>query len=152
MPRTSFADMDCSIAHTLEVVGERWSLLILRDAFYGIRRFDDFQRHLGIARNVLTDRLAKLVARGVLRRQQYEDRPPRFEYRLTEKGRDLFHVLIAMAHWGDRWESHGTPPVTVTHHTCGEVIQAMPACSHCGEQLTPFNITAEPIPSAVPAS
>lgn len=87
--------------------------------------------------------------RGVLRRERYEDRPPRYEYRLTEKGRDLFAVLIAMAHWGDRWEGDGAPPVTVTHHGCGEVVEAVPACSHCGETLTPFNITAEPIPIGV---
>ncbi len=149
MGGSPFAAMDCSIARTLDVVGERWTLLILRDAFYGIRRFDDFQRSLGIARNVLADRLAKLVERGVLRREQYEERPPRHEYRLTDKGRDLFRVLLAMAHWGDRWESEGPPLVTVTHHDCGHVIDVQPACSHCGQTLTPWNVTVEPVPAGV---
>ncbi len=149
MAPSPFAAMDCSIARTLDVVGERWTMLILRDAFYGIRRFDDFQRNLGIARNVLADRLAKLVDRGVLRKEQYEERPPRHEYRLTEKGRDLFRVLLAMAHWGDRWESEGDPLVTVTHHDCGEQIDVQPACSHCGGTLTPWNVTVEPMPVGV---
>src|SRR3712207_3951891 len=130
MART-FADMECSVARTLDVIGERWSLLILRDAFYGIRRFDDFQRDLGIARNVLTDRLTKLVDQGVLERRQYEERPPRYEYRLTAKGRDLLPVLLAMTRWGDRWAADERPPVTLTHATCGHDTQATMVCSHC---------------------
>lgn len=143
-----FADMPCSVARTLDVVGERWSLLILRDAFQGVRRFDDFQASLGIARNILTDRLNKLVDRGVLERRRYEEHPPRDEYRLTEKGRALFDVLVAMVHWGDTWEADESgPPVWMTHEGCGEVVHAVPACSHCGERLTPWNVrtrAAEP--------
>src|SRR5687767_5069851 len=103
MRRTSFADMNCSIAQALEVVGEWWTLLILRDVFLGVRRFDDFQKRLGIARNVLADRLDTLVERGILERRPYQDRPPRDEYVLTEKGRDLLPVIHALREWGDRW-------------------------------------------------
>ncbi len=145
-----YSDLDCSIARTLDVVGERWSLLILRDAFYGVRRFEELQRSLGIARNVLSDRLGKLVEQGVLRKELYEDRPPRHEYRLTEKGRDLFPVLLAMAAWGDRWESDGQP-VQLTHEACGQVTHPVPACEHCGERLTPWNVTGEPVQFLVSA-
>lgn len=152
MTRASFAEMNCSVARTLEVVGERWTLLILRDAFNGIRRFDDFQKSLGIARNVLADRLAKLVDHGVLERRRYEEHPPRDEYRLTAKGRALFDVLVAMVHWGDIWESGGTePPVTITHEDCGEVIHAVPSCSHCGRPLTPWNVRSRSVTPVVVA-
>src|SRR5712692_2233716 len=103
MRRTSFSDMDCSVAQTLEVIGEWWTLLILRDSFQGVRRFDDFQRRLGVARNVLTQRLDRLVEQGILARRQYQDRPARYEYRLTAKGLDLYPVVIALMDWGDRW-------------------------------------------------
>lgn len=92
----------CGVAKSLEIVGERWSLLIVRDAFFGVRRFDDFQRSLGVARNVLTDRLARLVEEGVLDRVRYSDRPERFEYRLTPKGRELNVALTALREWGER--------------------------------------------------
>jgi DNA-binding HxlR family transcriptional regulator len=150
MAPRDFSGLDCSIARTLEVVGERWSLLILRDAFYGIRRFEDFQRDLGIARNILTDRLQALVDRGVLERRPYEDRPPRFEYRLTEKGRDLLPVLLAMMRWGDRWESGGGPPVTLHHTACGNVTQASTVCSVCGEELVLRELRVDPIRVLLP--
>ena len=95
--------MNCSVAQTLEVVGEWWSMLIVRDAFLGVRRFDQFQRRLGISRNILQQRLNRLVEAGVLARVQYSERPPRFEYRLTDKGRDLWPVLTAMRQWGDKY-------------------------------------------------
>ena len=98
----SFGDMACSVARPLGVVGERWTLLILRDAFNGVRRFEDFQESLGIARNILTDRLQTLVAQGVLEKRRYQEHPERFEYRLTAKGRDLFPVLVALMQCGDR--------------------------------------------------
>ena len=138
--------MDCSVAKTLEVVGERWSLLILRDAFYGVRRFDDFQADLGVARNILTDRLKKLVERGVLERRRYEERPPRYEYKLTEKGRDLLPVVLSMMRWGNRWETSGEPPVTLSHMTCGHETEPVTVCSHCGDPLQLHNVRAEPIP------
>src|SRR5512140_1885367 len=104
MRRTSFADMNCSVARTLEVIGEWWSMLVVREAFNGVRRFDDFQARLGIARNVLATRLQSLVEHGILDRRLYQERPERYEYRLTEKGRELYPVLISMMRWGDRWE------------------------------------------------
>jgi DNA-binding HxlR family transcriptional regulator len=99
MKRTSFADMDCSIARTLEVIGEWWTMLILRESFNGVRRFDGFQERLGIARNVLAARLQRLVDSGILERRLYQERPERYEYRLTEKGRDLYPVLMSCLRW-----------------------------------------------------
>jgi DNA-binding HxlR family transcriptional regulator len=137
--------MDCSVARTLEVVGERWSLLILRNAFYGVRRFDDFQRGLGIARNILANRLSALVDHGVFDRHQYQDRPLRYEYRLTDKGRDLLPVVLAMMRWGDRWTSDAEPPVTLTHTTCGKITHPRVTCDHCGEALDLRTVQADPI-------
>lgn len=151
MPRTDFSQMPCSIARSLEVIGERWSLLIVRNAFYGARRFDDFAQDLGIARNVLTDRLNGLVEHGVFERRQYEDRPPRFEYRLTEKGRDLLPIILAMVRWGNRWESGGEPPVLITHTPCGNVTEAVPSCSHCGEELRWRDLSSGPTSVRVPS-
>ena len=151
MGRTNFGEMTCSIARTLDVVGERWSLLILRDAFYGVRRFDDFQRDLGVARNVLTDRLNSLVDHGVLERHLYEERPPRYEYRLTEKGRELLPVVLAMMRWGDRWATDGEPPVKLIHEHCGQVTHAVGVCAACGEELTLAGVRTTPIPVRLPA-
>lgn len=137
--------MHCSIARTLDAIGDRWSLLIIRDAFYGVRRFDDFQKGLGVARNVLTDRLQKLVDRGVLERRQYEERPPRFEYRLSESGRDLVGVVLVMMRWGDRWTSEGDAPVTIIHTGCGHETQPVVACSECGDELKLGELLADPI-------
>ena len=142
--RTSFEDMNCSVAQCLEVVGEWWSLLIVRDAFFGVRRFDDFQARLGISRNILNQRLTKLVDEGVLERVPYQDNPPRSEYRLTEKGRDLWHVLTAMRQWGDRWAAPDGPPLRMRHATCGRVVKAVAVCSHCGEPLDPRSVTWSP--------
>ena len=105
--------MNCSVAQLLEVVGEWWSLLIIRDAFLGVRRFDDFQARLRISRNILTERLDGLVDNDVLKRVSYQDHPPRWEYRLTPKGRDLWHVVMAMRQWGDRWAAPNGPPLKI---------------------------------------
>src|SRR3954471_7716368 len=102
MKRTSFATWSCSIARTVELLGDWWTPLVLREAFRGVRRFDDFQESLGIGRNILTQRLQRLVKEGILERRKYQERPPRYEYRLTKKGHELFPVLAAMIHWGDR--------------------------------------------------
>ena len=110
MRRKRFSDMPCPIARALDIVGERWTLLILRDVSRGIRRFDALQENLGIARNILTDRLAWLVEQGILEKRAYEERPPRYEYRLTQKGRDFFPVLVTLMAWGQRW----SPPEGVT--------------------------------------
>jgi DNA-binding HxlR family transcriptional regulator len=128
--------MTCSVARTLEVVGEWWSLLIVRDAILGVRRFDDFQQRLGISRNILTQRLQRLVDQGVLSREPYQDNPPRYEYLLTPKGRDLWQVLGAMREWGDKWEPLDAGPSTyLVHRTCGEHTTIVPTCAHCGEVL-----------------
>lgn len=126
--------MNCSVAQCLEVVGEWWSLLIVRDAFFGVRRFDDFQARLGISRNILNQRLTKLVDDGVLERVPYQDNPPRHEYRVTEKGRDLWLVLAAMRQWGDKWEplDAGRASYLVHRRGCGQEMTVVPTCSECG--------------------
>ncbi|MGH8977749.1 MAG: winged helix-turn-helix transcriptional regulator [Acidimicrobiia bacterium] len=148
MQRTSFEDMNCSVAQCLEVVGEWWSLLIVRDAFLGVRRFDDFQARLGISRNILNQRLTTLVDHRVLERVPYQDNPPRFDYRLTEKGRDLWHVLTAMRQWGDRWAAPDGAPVRMRHNGCGRVVKAVAVCSHCGEPLDLRSVKIEPGPAS----
>jgi DNA-binding HxlR family transcriptional regulator len=149
MKRTSFADMNCSVARTLEIIGEWWTLLILRDAFLGVRRFDDFQSRLGIARNVLTDRLNTLVEHGILERRQYQDRPERFEYRLTEKGLDLHPVLFSLLRWGDRWTAgEAGPPLALEHRSCGHDITPIMTCPVCGEEIKAQTIRAHPGPGA----
>jgi len=141
--KTSFGDFTCSIARTLDVIGERWTMLVLRDVFVGINRFDDMQRDLGIARNVLAERLESLVWEGVLERRAYQERPPRYEYVLTEKGEDLQSVLLAMVAWGDRWQSRmGGPPVRLRHETCGADTRAQVVCCSCGMSLRPGEVTA----------
>ena len=147
--RTSFAEMNCSIARTLEIVGEWWTPLILRDAFLGLSRFEEFQGSLGIARNVLTKRLATLVQEGIMERQRYQEHPERFEYRLTEAGRDLFPVVVSLLQWGDRWTSgEAGPPLLLVHERCGQPGGAMLVCSHCGEEITVGNVHPEPGPGA----
>ena len=151
MARTDFSEMECSVARTLETIGDRWSLLILRDAFYGLRRFDDFRLDLGVARNILADRLGKLVAQGVLERRAYQERPPRYEYRLTEKGADLLPVILAMMAWGDKWTAPaGDPPVKLTHTTCGRDTTPQVRWSHCGEDLRLRELRAHPLNVRLP--
>jgi DNA-binding HxlR family transcriptional regulator len=142
MKRASFAEMTCSVAQTLEVVGEWWSLLIIRDAIFGVTRFDDFQRRLGIARNVLTQRLDHLVERGVMERVPYQDHPVRYDYRLTPAGRDLWPILNAIRQWGDRWQAPDGPPVEVVHRACGHRVQLVPTCASCGESVTSSDLRA----------
>src|ERR1700694_4657591 len=133
--RTSFEDVNCSVAQCLEAVGEGGSVLIVRDPFMGVTRFDDFRARLGISRNTLNQRLNHLVENGVLKRVPYQDHPPRSEYRLTDKGRDLWAVLTSMRQWGDRWAAPNGAPVEVVHAACGHVSSAVPVCSECGETL-----------------
>ena len=103
--------MPCSVARTLSIIGDRWTLLVLRDAFLRTRRFEDFQRQLGVTRHLLADRLRKLVAAGILEKVRYQEKPTRYEYRLTEKGLELHPVIVSMLRWGDRWmaDEHGPP-------------------------------------------
>jgi len=143
----SFADMNCSVARSIEVIGERWTMLVLREVFLGTRRFEDFRRRLGIARNILADRLEGLVEAGILERRLYQERPERFEYRLTDKGRDLYPVILAIKKWGDRWEAPAGPPV-ITRHVCGEVIDPVPICPHCGVEVQAREMRWEPGPGA----
>ena len=137
MKRTSFAGMHCSVGRTLEVVGEWWTLMVLRSSFRGVRRFDDIQRELGIARNVLADRLTTLVDERILERRRYQERPARYEYRLTEKGRDLYPVIVSLMAWGDRWAfaAKTDPPVILTHRRCGHDITPVLVCPHCREDI-----------------
>jgi DNA-binding HxlR family transcriptional regulator len=140
--RKSFADMHCSVAQCLEVVGEWWSMLIIRDAFLGVTRFDDFQQRLGIARNILNQRLTRLVEQGVLDKFAYSDHPLRYDYRLTVKGRDLWPIITAMRQWGDKYAAPDGPPLKVKHKKCGKISQAVMTCSACGEPLTARDVRA----------
>ena len=135
MKRSNVEHLNCSIARSLEIVGEWWTLLVLRDVFLGLRRFDDIQRDLGISRNILSDRLSTLLDHGILERRRYQEHPERFEYRLTEKGIDLYPVLVALLRWGDRWESPDGPPLRLEHRSCGHDSEAVMVCGHCGEPL-----------------
>jgi DNA-binding HxlR family transcriptional regulator len=150
---TSLAGWNCSIARTLDVVGEWWTLLILRDAFRGVRRFDDFQGNLGLARSVLTARLAKLTEHRVLERHEYSSHPPRYEYRLTDKGLALFPVIAALIRWGDEWApTPAGPPVVFVHDTCGNVTTPVLTCPHCHSEVTAANTHSEPGPGSHPAA
>ena len=152
MLRRDYAGQNCSIAATLELIGERWTLLIIRDAFLGIRRFDDFQARLGIARNVLQARLERLIEQGLLRRVQYHERPPRFEYRLTAKGVELWPVLVALMKWGDKHAAPNGPPRLTLHRGCGGEIDDHLTCSKCGARVTAREVEARPGPGLeVPA-
>ncbi len=144
MPAKKTLDhLDCVVAETIDAVGDRWTLLIMRDVFMGVRRFDDFQADLQISRNVLTDRLNLLVSRGILKTVPYQDNPPRHEYRLTDKGRDLFDVLLAVWRFGNKWEHSSVDRVAI-HKDCGEVVHMVPTCSNCGGELTRHNMRVEP--------
>jgi DNA-binding HxlR family transcriptional regulator len=142
MRRKSFEEMHCSVAQTLEVVGEWWTMLIIRDCFLGITRFDEFHQRLGISRNILTERLDHLVETGVLTRHPYQGNPVRYDYRLTDKGRDLWLVLTAMREWGDRWVADDGPPVIVEHKACGHETTIVPTCSSCGGTVDARSVRA----------
>lgn len=131
-----------SVEAALNEVGDRWTFLVLREAFFGVRRFVDFQRNLGVARNLLSARLAQLVDHGILERRLYQSRPERHEYRLTEKGRDLYGVTVAIMRWGDRWLSE-TPPMHLTHAADGGEIEQAVRCSTCKQELDPRDIHFE---------
>ena len=135
--RKSFAAMDCSVAQCLEIVGEWWTMLILRDTFLGVTRFDDFQRRLGISRNILQQRLSRLVDAGILVRVPYQEHPWRYDYRLTDKGRDLWPVINAMRQWGDQYAAPEGPPLRLTHKGCGETTDTLLVCAACGEPVGP---------------
>ena len=132
----------CSVSRTLAVVGDTWTMLIIRDAFLRVRRFDDFQKNLGISRHRLSQRLKKLVDHGVLRKEAYQAN--RYEYRLTDKGLELYPILISMAKWGDKWMDDGKGvPMLYKHNPCGHHYSPTLVCSECGEAIDPHEVTPE---------
>lgn len=129
-----------SVSLSLQVIGDKWTFLIIREAFFGVRRFDKLVAELNIAPNILTDRLSRMVERGIFKRQKYQDLPERFEYRLTEMGIDLFGSMIAMMAWGDRWLSHEEPPIQLTHATCGHDFTPSVICDKCRQPIDATNM------------
>ena len=149
MPKQSFASIACSVARAVDVVGQRWTPLILRDLFAGMARFEDIRRDLGIASNVLAARLEDLERHGVVERRQYQSTPARHEYLLTEKGRDLFPVIATLVAWGDKWLAEPAGPPALTVHTdCGHATTAKTVCAECGAELNAANA----IPAAGPGA
>jgi DNA-binding HxlR family transcriptional regulator len=136
MRRRSFDTWPCSIARTVDLFGDAWTLLVLRELFYGESRFERFIATLGIARNTLTDRLALLTDNGVIERRAYQSEPLRHEYVLTPKGADLFGVIMAINAWGDRWlAGQDGAPVTLHHTSCGHDLRAEVVCAECAEPV-----------------
>lgn len=146
----AYPDQICSIASALEVVGERWSLLIVRDVMLGLRRFDQLQADLGIARNVLQTRLQRLIDHGVLEKRRYQERPERYEYMLTDKGLDLWPAIVALMQWGDRYGAPDGAPTVLEHRGCGGLVDAHRCCTVCGARLTARDVVARPGPGARP--
>jgi DNA-binding HxlR family transcriptional regulator len=152
MRGVKFSDMTCSIARTLDIVGERWTLLILRESFRGVRRFEDFHRSLGVARNVLTERLQLLVEEGILERRPARENARRLEYRLTPKGFDLYPVLMALREWGDRYKAgEDGVPMLVRHAGCGQDVEVRVYCPDCREPLSARETKSEPGPGMIAA-
>ena len=149
MQRTSFGDMRCSIARTLDVIGEPWSPLILRDVFVGIDRFEKIQADLGISRKVLSERLKWLVESGVLERRLYETHHLRYKYVLTAKGTELVDLLMVMVAWGDRWADGGAgPPVLYRHRACGKISHVELRCAHCRAPMRADDVELLPGPGS----
>jgi DNA-binding HxlR family transcriptional regulator len=149
MAKQSFTDISCSIARALDVVGQRWTPLILRDLFAGMSRFEDIRRDLGIASNVLAARLEDLERHGVVERRRYQSMPVRHEYVLTEKGSDLYPVIATLLAWGDKWlADFDGPPTLTVHADCGHVTTAKTVCAECGGELNADNVIHTPGPGA----
>jgi DNA-binding HxlR family transcriptional regulator len=147
MRQTSFADFHCSLARSLEVVGDWWTPLIIRDVALGLTRFDELAENLGISRNLLASRLEDLEANGILERRQYVERPPRYRYRLARAGVELLPILMSLTAWGDRWFTPPDgPPVRFQHKTCGHVFTTTECCSECGEPVRPSDVIPLPGP------
>lgn len=134
------AGESCSIERTLDIIGDRWTLLILRDIFRGVRRFSQLHDDLGIAKNLLADRLNRLVEADVVHKVEYNERPPRFEYRLTARGQELSPALVALMSWGDRWCTDGEPPTVLVHDKCDTPLEQLLLCPMCGEHVEPTHI------------
>lgn len=141
----------CSVARTVAVIGDRWTLMILRDCFLGVRRFEDFQTRLGISRTIVADRLKALVDEGVLRKEAYQDRPVRSEYRLTQKGLDLYPVMMAVVNFGDRhYAGEAGPPLLHRHKSCGCDFHPVLTCSECAGPVTAREVETRAGPGASP--
>jgi DNA-binding HxlR family transcriptional regulator len=141
-------DQECSVARTVSVIGDRWTLLVLRECFLRVRRFEDFQERLGITRPLLAARLQKLVDAGVLEKVAYQERPTRHEYRLTSRGLDLYPVLMAIVHWGDVHMAPEGRPLLHRHRVCGHLFDPVLICSECRTELSERAVTVEPGPGA----
>jgi DNA-binding HxlR family transcriptional regulator len=149
MQRTSLADMACSLARTLDVAGEWWTPLVLRDLWIGRARFDEIQGNLGVSRKLLADRLETLVREGAVERRLYQERPPRYDYVLTERGKELMEALFVLISWGDRWAAgEAGAPWLLRHEPCGHTVRAEVTCSCCGERLRADDVWLEPGPGA----
>jgi len=148
MGRISSSTSGCSIQQTLDVIGDRWMLLIIRNLFRGARRFSELEEDLGIAKNLLTVRLNKLVSADIVERVPYQDRPVRHEYLLTQKGRDLSPSLVALMKWGDRWCNDGSAPTVLVHSDCGTPLMQVTHCPTCDDALDPGQIRSRPGPGA----
>ena len=146
MRQTSFSGMSCSMARSLEVIGDWWTPLIVRDLYLGLSRFDELANDLEISRNLLSTRLNALVEDGIVERRRYSEHPERFEYVLTEKGRDLQPVLLALLAWGDRYTAENGAPLELVHED--HAFHAVPVCSECGEPLDTHNVHSRPGPGA----
>lgn len=143
--RTDFTAIDCSIARTMAILGEPWTPLVLRDLFIGITRFEQIRAHLGLSRNVLTERLAQLADAEVVEKRPYSDRPLRHDYLLTPKGWELCDLLLAITAWGDRWTTGADgPPATIRHTTCGQLTEALLTCAHCARPLHASEVQVVP--------
>jgi DNA-binding HxlR family transcriptional regulator len=145
----TYEGQNCSVAKSLELIGERWTMLVIREVFLGHRRFDEIAARLGVARNVLTARLTRLVDEGVLERRRYQERPERFEYRLTEKGIDLWPVIVSLIQFGDRYYAPYGPPLVMRHKRCGGAVDEHRTCAECGARLTARDVLAEPGPGSL---
>jgi DNA-binding HxlR family transcriptional regulator len=153
MLKNDYEGQNCSIARSLELVGERWTILVLRDVFLGRRRFDQMQSGLGVARNVLAARLERLVDEGILEKVAYQERPLRHEYRLTSKGLDLWPVIVELLRWGDRHAAPAAgPPIVLRHKGCGGELGEHRICTRCGELLEVGDVRAEAGPGATARS
>ncbi len=131
----------CSVARTLAVIGDRWTLMLLRECFMGVRRFEHFQARLGISRTIVRDRLKHLVEHDILERHRYETHPPRYEYRLTDAGLALHPIMISIVQWGDAYRAEQSgPPLIRTHRSCGHRLDARLVCRDCGEPVKPRDV------------
>lgn len=145
MKWSELAEQPCSVARSVAVIGDRWTLMLLRDCFLGVRRFEDFERRLGISRGIIAERLKRLTDEGVLRREAYQDRPVRHEYRLTDKGLALHPVMMAIVHWGDvHYGGEAGPPLIHRHKACGCDFTPVQTCSECGGAVTARDVEVRP--------